>query len=210
VSEGDREKWNARWRERAGELETPLAFVVEHAHVLPAQGKALDIAGGAGRHAVWLARRGLDTTLVDVSDVAITRAEHKATSAGVRLRLRRVDLDEPLELAPLYDLVLMIHFLNRERRDAIAELLVTGGVLVAAQPTVRNLERHARPSRGFLLDEGELEDWVQRIGFEVLVAREGWNDEGRHEAAVIARRLPAPPSDKIQPEAPSSDGGPYR
>ena len=31
-----------------------------------------------------------------------------------------------------------------------------GGSLVVVQPTVRNLERFARPSRRFLLDEGEL------------------------------------------------------
>lgn len=209
MSEGDREKWNARWRERAGELEHPLPFLVEHAHLLPAQGKALDIAGGAGRHAVWLARRGLDVTLIDVSDVAITRAERKAQDAGVPLRARRVDLDAPVELAPLYDVVVMVHYLNRPRRDEIAELLVTGGVLVAAQPTVKNLERHAHPSRGFLVEEGELEDWLERLGFEVLIAREGWNDEGRHEAEVIARRRPREPAE-IEPEATSSSGGPYR
>ena len=210
MSEGDRERWNAKWRERAGELEPPLAFLADHAHLLPAEGKALDVAGGAGRNAVWLAKRGLDVTLVDVSDVAITRAERKASDAGVALRTRRVDLDEPLGLAPLYDLALMIHYLNRDHRDAIAELLVTGGVLVAVQQTVRNLERHEHPSRRFLVDEGELEDWVRRIGFEVLVAREGWNDEGRHEAEVIARRLPPAPPREIEPEPPSSDGGPYR
>lgn len=209
MSEGDREKWNARWRERAGELEPPAVFLEEHVDLLPARGKALDIAGGAGRHAVWLARRGLDVTLVDVSDVAITRAEGKASSANVTLRARRVDLDEPLELAPLYDVVLMIHYLNRERRDAIADLLVTGGVLVAAQPTVTNLERHAHPSRTFLVEPGELEAWVRARGYELLAAREDWNDEGRHEAWVIARRMPA--SEQLpDPEPPSPSEGPYR
>lgn len=209
MSEGDREKWNARWRERAGELEPPAAFLEEHVDLLPARGKALDVAGGAGRNSVWLARRGLDVTLVDVSDVAITRAETKAKGVNVVLRARRVDLDEPLELAPLYDLVLMIHYLNRERRDAIADLLVKGGVIVAAQPTVTNLERHAHPSRQFLVEPGELEAWVRARGFEVLAARADWNDEGRHEAWVIARRAPAsdqPPD----PEPSSSSSGPYR
>src|SRR5213075_3071128 len=67
---GDRERWNARWREQAGELAPPAAFVVEHTALLPASGRALDVAGGAGRHAVWLARAGLDVTMIDVSDVA--------------------------------------------------------------------------------------------------------------------------------------------
>lgn len=207
--EGDRERWNATWRERAGELESPASFLVEHAHMLPAQGKALDIAGGAGRNAVWLARRGLDVTLVDVSDVAITRAETKAASAGVKLRARRVDLDQPLELAPLYDLVVIVHFLSREQRDAYAHLLVDGGLLVHVQQTVKNLERHARPSRRFLVEEGEMAAWVGELGFETLVHREDWNDEGVHEAAVIARRVK---DDRraAEPEPLPPSGGPYR
>ena len=209
MAEGDRERWNATWRERAGELETPAAFLVEHAHLLPAKGKALDIAGGAGRHAVWLARRGLDVTLVDVSDVAITRAETKAAGAGVKLRARRVDLDEPLDLAPLYDLVVIVHYLSREQRDAYAHLLVEGGLLVYVQQTVVNLERHARPSRRFLVEEGELAAWARGIGFEIVAEREGWNDDGVHEAAVIARRIPVAPRER-EPEPPMPSGGPYR
>lgn len=207
--EGDRERWNATWRERAGELEPPAAFLVEHAHLLPGAGKALDIAGGAGRNAVWLARRGLDVTLVDVSDVAITRAETKAASLGVKLRARRVDLDEPLDLAPLYDLVVIVHYLNREQRDAYAQLLVDGGVLVHVQQTVVNLERHAKPSRRFLVEEGELAAWVEGIGFETLVHREAWSEEGVHEASVIARRV-AERREPPEREPPMPSSGPYR
>src|SRR5262245_55862732 len=65
--EGDRERWNAKWRERAGELELPASFLSEHAYLLPTTGKALDLAGGAGRNAIWLARRGFEVTLVDIS-----------------------------------------------------------------------------------------------------------------------------------------------
>jgi hypothetical protein len=51
---------------------------------------------------------------------------------------------------------------------------------------VRNLERHSRPPREFLLDEGEARRLVQ--GWEVVHAEEGWLTEGRHEALIIARR----------------------
>src|SRR5688572_13128746 len=93
--EGDRERWNARWREQAGELAPPSAFFVEHAEHYPVTGRALDIAGGAGRHAVWLARRGLEVTMIDVSDVAIERAERRAGNLAARMRFLRLDLDDP-------------------------------------------------------------------------------------------------------------------
>lgn len=208
--ESDRGRWNEKWRVRAGELESPAPFLVEHAHLLPGHGRALDVAGGAGRNAVWLAHRGLDVTLIDVSDVGIDRAERKANAAGVAKRMRylQADLDTAELPAPVFDLVLISHFLHRGRRDEIARLLFDGGLLVAMQPTVRNLERHEHPGRQYLVDEGELETWLRELGFAIEVAREGWNGEGRHEAEVIARRRTRAP-DEIVVE-PSGDDGPYR
>lgn len=209
--DGDRERWNAKWRERAGELETEAPFLREHANLLPSRGKALDVAGGAGRNAIWLARRGLDVTLVDVSDVALDKAERRATTAGLAKAMRFVhaDVDRELPFAPLFDVVLVFNYLNRARRDDYATLLLDGGVLVAVQPTVENLTRHAKPGRDYLVEPGELASWVRRLDFEILVSREGWTDEGRHEAGVIARRT------RREVEAPSPEDsgpkdGPYR
>jgi len=210
--DGDRERWNAKWRERAGELETQAPFLGEHAHLLPSRGKALDIAGGAGRNAIWLARRGLDVTVVDISDVALDKAERRAASANLaaKMKFMRVDLDGELPFAPLFDLVLVFHYLNRARRDDYAALLHEGGILVAAQPTVTNLERHASPSRQYLADAGELEAWARTLGMDVLVAREGWTVEGRHEAAVIAKRVAREVVKQIPPDESGPSEGPYR
>ncbi len=209
--DGDRERWNAKWRERAGELETQAPVLSEHVALLPSRGKALDVAGGAGRNAIWLARRGLDVTLVDISDVALAKAERRATATGLASRMRfvRADLDGELSLAPLFDLVLVFHYLNRARRDDFAGLLVHGGVLVAAQPTATNLERHASPRREFLVEPGELERWVRDLDMEILATREGWTDEGRHEALVIARRVSRAPG-PLPPDESGPAQGPYR
>jgi SAM-dependent methyltransferase len=203
--DGDRERWNAKWRERAGELETEAPFLRAHAQHLPARGKALDIAGGAGRNAIWLARRGLDVTLVDVSDVALDKAERRATTAGLtaRMKLVRHDLDTALPFAPLFDLVLVFHYLNRAQRDSYVSLLHEGGTLVAVQATVKNLERHAKPGREYLLDEGEMDAWVRGLGMDVVVSLEDWTDDGRHEAAVIAKRAA-----RAVEAAPREDSGP--
>jgi 2-polyprenyl-3-methyl-5-hydroxy-6-metoxy-1,4-benzoquinol methylase len=210
--DGDRERWNARWRERAAELEDASPFLVENAALLRTSGKALDLAGGAGRNAVWLARRGFETTLVDVSDVALDKAEQRAKKHGVdrRMRFLRVDLEGPMPLAPLFDLVVVAHYLDRERRDTFVELLVPDGVLVAANPTVTNLERHERPSARFLVERGELTGWVSALGLELLASGEDWNVDGVHEAHVVARKpRPAKPIDDPPHDAPPSDG-PYR
>jgi SAM-dependent methyltransferase len=210
--DGDRERWNARWRERAGELEGASDFITAGASHLPPQGRALDLAGGAGRNAIWLARRGLDVTLVDVSDVALDKAEQRAKRLGIagRMRFLRVDLEGPLPFAPLFDVISVVHYLDRERRDSFAELLVDGGILLAANPTVTNLERHPKPSERFLVDRGELARWVCNLGMELLATREDWSDEGMHEASVIARRVTRAAERHREPEEPAPSNGPYR
>jgi tellurite methyltransferase len=184
VGKGDRERWNASWSDRGEAVAAPAAFLVEHEALLPRRGRALDVAGGAGRHAVWLARRGLEVTLVDVSD----RALELAAATGVELRLLRLDLDREELPAELFDVVVCFHFLDRANRDGYVSRLADGGLLVIAQPTMVNLERHPRPSARFLLERGELEGWACATGLEIVVSREGWNVEGRHEAELIARR----------------------
>jgi tellurite methyltransferase len=210
--DGDRERWNARWRERAGELEDPSELLGTHSQHIPIRGKALDLACGAGRNALWLARRGMEVTLVDVSDVALDKAEAKAKRLGIadRMRFLRVDLEGPLPFAPLFDVVCVVHYLDRERRDSFAELLLDGGVLVAANPTVTNLERHAKPSERFLVERGELARWVCERGMELLATREDWTAEGMHEASVIARKTPRAPTRERAPSEPGPSSGPYR
>lgn len=210
--EGDRERWNARWRERAADLEDASPFLVANARLLPSTGRALDLAGGAGRNAIWLARRGLDVTLVDVSDVALDKAEERARRLGVdkRMRFLRVDLEAPLPFAPLFDVVVVTHYLDRERRDSFIDVLVDDGVLVAANPTVTNLERHAHPSPRFLVERGELAQWATGQGLSLLAVQEDWTTEGMHEAAIVARK-----DRRLQPSPPDSSesgpsSGPYR
>jgi SAM-dependent methyltransferase len=178
----DRERWNAVWSGR-GEAGPPAGFLVEHEALLPRAGRALDIAGGAGRHAIWLARRGLAVTMVDVSDAGLEVARR----SGLPIELVRLDLDvDPLPPGP-FDLVLCVGFLDRAHRDGYVERIAPGGLLVMAMATRTNLERHARPSERYLLAPGELDAWARGLGLEVLVSREGWNAEGRHQAELIGR-----------------------
>jgi len=192
VAQADRDKWDARYRDRGGPV-GPAAFVAGLADLLPGRGRALDLAGGAGRHAVWLAERGLDVTLVDVSPEAVALAGARAAEAGVALTCRALDLDDveagaaPFPPGP-WDLILDFHLLWRPVLRFAAEHLAPGGLLAVSQPTRRNLERHASPSARYLLEEGELAGLVAASGLEVVRLREGWSAEGRHEAELVARR----------------------
>jgi len=140
-----------------------------------------------GRHGLWLAERGFDVTLVDISPVGLDVARHRATAAGLKVTTMQRDLDEGLP-AGLWDLITCAHFLDRELYRALPAALAPGGGLVIVHPTRRNLERHPRPSARFLLDEGELLELVE--GLEMVRFEECWSEGGRHEARLFARRPP--------------------
>lgn len=203
MSEADRRKWDERWRAaRAhGAAEAPsellerlgagpgLLAAEGGAPLLPARGRGLDLAGGAGRHALWLARRGLHVTVADVSPVGLELARARAEAAGLARAVETlcVDFDaDPVPGGP-WDLVLSFHFLDRRVLAAVPDVLRPGGVLVVVHPTRTNLERHERPSARFLLDDGELARLVAPR-LSLIHYEEGWLLEGRHEACAVARR----------------------
>lgn len=182
--------WDARHRANTGPRE-PSAFLRALDPLLPRgtpgrfAPRALDAAGGAGYDAVWLARRGLDVTLAEVSRVALERAGEAAAVAGVGLHLLQIDLErEPFPAGP-FDLVVVLNFLWRPLFAAFPAALAPGGLLVYLQPTRTNLERNPAPSARYLLDDGELPRLVR--GLEVVRSEEGWFD-GRHEARLVSRK----------------------
>jgi len=154
--------------------------------LLPRAGRALDLAGGAGRHAIWLAARGLDVTVADVSEAGLALARDRAAAAGVRLSTIALDLDRDPPPPGPWDLILVFHYLQRDLYRRLPSLLAPGGVLAIMHPTRSNLARHEHPSAEHLLEDGELPRLIS--GLEVLLSEEGWSEEKRHEARLVGRR----------------------
>jgi SAM-dependent methyltransferase len=181
-----RNSWNDRYRERTAPME-PSAFVrVELAPLLGRPGRALDLAGGAGRHSIWLAERGWQVTMVDTSEIAIDIARERAGEAGVGIGVDLIHADlvqDELPEGP-WDLVLIIHYLQRDLFSRVVDAMSDGGLLAFSVATVRNVERHERPGHPYLLDEGEAPTLVD--GLRIIHYAEGWSIEGRHEARLVA------------------------
>jgi tellurite methyltransferase len=192
MSNDDRARWQARYRTASpGPAREPAPFLTSLEAELPRAGAALDVAGGAGRNALWLARRGLAVTLVDIAPAALALAGAAAQAEGLAVTLREADLDhDPLPPGP-FVLVVCIDYLRRELFAAFPEVLAPGGLLVFAQPTRSNLTRHPHPSARFLLEDGELPRLVR--GLEIVRHDQAWfpgdpGGEVRHEARLVARK----------------------
>lgn len=185
MSDEDRRKWDSRYAQEAAP-EEPSKLLLELADYLPKEGRALDLAGGAGRHAIWLARRGLDVTLADISQVGLSLAKRRAERAGVGIETSAVDLaTDEFPIGP-WDLIVSFHYLWRPLFSVFPQMLAADGILFFVQPTRKNLQRHAKPPAQFLLEDGELSSLIN--GLEVLHYQEGWSSENRHDAVVVCRR----------------------
>ena len=184
----DARKWNRKYERLAQEPPREPSLLLRSLDArLPRCGRALDLAGGDGRNAIWLAQRGLEVTLADISEVGLQLAQRRAARCGVSLSVEQVDLKSQAPPAGPWDLVVSILFLDRGLVRRTHELLAPGGLLVLIQPTRSNLERHAKPPERYLLEDGEAPRLA--TGLTLVEYQEGWLAEGRHEALLVARKL---------------------
>jgi tellurite methyltransferase len=154
---------------------------------LPRTGRALDVACGRGRHAFWLAAKGLGTVAVDRNREAVAFVNDEARRRALPLRAAVVDLegdDVSLEAAA-YDIVVVVHYLHRPLFPALCAAVRPGGILVYETFTSAQARRGKPTNPAFLLDPGELRELVSPL--EVLAEREGEFEE-KMLASVIARR----------------------
>jgi SAM-dependent methyltransferase len=120
----------------------PNRFVAEQVTEL-APGRALDLAGGEGRNAIWLAAKGWDVELVEFSRVALDKAARTAEHHGVELQLTHADLTAAPDLEPA-DLVLLAYLqLDRQASARVTRTasaaVRTGGTLLVIAHARRNL-----------------------------------------------------------------------
>ncbi len=196
MNEEERALWEGRWKDRVELKLPPAAWLVAQEDRLPKacppiSGRALDWAGGDGRHALWLAELGWQVTLADIAPTALSAARERAEVRGLCIETVPIDLSCSSPPGGPWDLILCFHYLDRGIARCALELLTPGGLLIWVHQTRRNLERHDRPPEHFLLEEGELARLLPPL--EVVHLEEGWGEEGRHEARAIAR-APIPDS----------------
>jgi SAM-dependent methyltransferase len=172
------------------ELGEASPWLLDSADLLPAGGRALDVACGRGRHALLLAAAGFETTAIDRDRSALAPLETKAVGLGLSLIARAIDLEadhaDLSVLAPAaFELIVVFRYLHRPLFPALRRALAPGGVLVYETFTQAQAARGHPRNPAFLLAEGELARLVAPL--DVLRFDEG-EREGAFVARVVARK----------------------
>jgi SAM-dependent methyltransferase len=163
-------------------------WLSENAQLLPSSGDALDVACGRGRHAFWLAGRGLSVCAIDRDPVAIASVREIAAAAALPIDARIVDLENgaPALGHSRYDVIVVVHYLHRPLFPHLVAALRHEGVLVYETFTREQARRGKPTNPAFLLEPGELPQLT--AGLTTLAWREG-TFGGRDVASIVARKL---------------------
>jgi SAM-dependent methyltransferase len=183
------------WNERYASTElvwgvAPNRFVAEELRDLP-PGRALDLACGEGRNAIWLAQRGWQVAAVDFAAVAIEKGRKLAASEGVDVDWRIEDVTQWTPEPGAFDLVL-VAYLQLAARDrvraferAAAAVAPRGTFFVVAHDSRNLTDGHGGPQDARVLYTagdvvGFLDGFdVERAGevFRALTRADGTNVE---------------------------------
>jgi cyclopropane fatty-acyl-phospholipid synthase-like methyltransferase len=179
----------------------PNQFLASKALLFAAKQKALSLGDGEGRNSVWLARKGLDVTAVEISPIAVDKARQLAEKHNVNIHLIQTDMLlhdwNAAALNNSFDWVIgiFIQFVGPEGRkiqfDAMKALACHGGRILLHGYTPKQLEyKTGGPSaienlytRQMLLDA--FSDWkIEEIVEYEDVISEGMGHNG--QSALIS------------------------
>jgi len=180
-------------------------FVVELCGKLT-PGNAIDVAGGEGRNAVWLAEQGWTVEVIDFAPNALAKARKLAEERGVADRMLTTEasaLDFKAQLAPVdLAVVAYLHIYSHQFALAMATTVAAvkpGGYLMGVWHALENLQHnsHGPQNPDSLPSVDILAALCRDLGLEVLTLenRDGKvrTDEGPKSSVtvVLLARKPA-------------------
>ncbi|HEX9445991.1 MAG TPA: methyltransferase domain-containing protein [Candidatus Binatia bacterium] len=190
----DRKRWNEKHAGGRGE-EAPSAFLEEilgsRSWLIP-PGRALDVATGKGRNAIFLAAKGFRVDAVDISAAALQEARRAARAKGRAVHFIEADLEHADLPAAAYDLVVNFNFLERALISQMKSALKPGGHIIFETHLIDQKELGHPKNPAYLLGHNELLDLFK--DFRVLYYREGKFADGGGEsyrAGLLARKKEA-------------------
>lgn len=210
----ERALWNRKYSEGSHSSLKPDPFLVRaYSEFLASHqpGDALDVAGGVGRHALWLAKRGWNVELIDISEIGIERARRTVADhldypitklskrsgpsqlAADQLHPRGTICTEVRDLQTCgdlgqgeYDLILVFFYLQRSLFPALISALKPGGLLIYKTYTVEQRGFSGGPTHPMhLLKPDELRHAFASL--QILFYQETINKKAIAELAVRKR-----------------------
>ncbi|MBW1902234.1 MAG: methyltransferase domain-containing protein [Deltaproteobacteria bacterium] len=165
----------------------PSQFLIDNINLLP-KVRALDVAMGGGRNAVYLSTMGFDVEGVDISPEAVDNALALAGKNRVEVKAMVADLEEHYQIEKeAYDLIVCFNYLQRSLIPRIKEGLRPGGMVVYETYTVDQPQFGRPKNPDYLLKYNELLEMFRE--FRCLRYREGIIENRKAIAGIVAEKV---------------------
>ena len=158
MSEEERRRWDERYATGEYTARTWVTpFLEEWVPSIP-PGRALVVACGPGRNALYLAEQGFEVVGVDISEVAIDRARQSAADRGLDTQFVVADLDRFQPDRGAFDLIRVIRYRSLDLWPRLVDALAPDGWILAEHHMKTTADVAGPTSSEFRLDPGELID----------------------------------------------------
>ena len=164
----DRLKWDEKYSDLDHQIEKGEASYLLKQYYADVSGKrALDVACGTGRNALFLAEQGFEVDALDISPVGLERLNAQAQGLAGQVHTKVVDLDGYSPPQACYDLIVVTNYLNRPLIPKLGLSLRADGILVMDTFMLdqRNEVTHHNPD--YLLKKAEFTEYFQ-TGYQIL------------------------------------------
>jgi SAM-dependent methyltransferase len=183
--------------------EVPAAEIDALAAFLPmAPARVLDVACGAGRYAIALARRGYELTGIDIATPFLERARRRAIDAAVTIDFRQGDMRH-LALAGFAAAVVLGNSFGYHSDDenlmsleGIATAVVAGGTVVIELLNRDRIVANFRPHSEHVAGDGtilDLESAFDAVSGVKTVTHRWIDGDGQRRERRTEQRLYTPP-----------------
>jgi SAM-dependent methyltransferase len=199
-SNAERERRNQKYREASGASVSmapdpflPQAFSEYIRPLFPRGGRALDLAGGAGRHSIWLAKQGWEVTLIDISETGVEQARQNAGPLASEIHFALNDLTRfkaaQTEFEAGFEVVMAFFYLERRIFSEMVKAVRPGGLFVYKTYTVAQAKLAGGPKNpAYLLQAGELLQLAEGDGHELRVLHYSEETAEMATAELVARK----------------------
>lgn len=195
---GESESTKARWNERYDRDmyiygKEPVAFLKQKMDGLK-QGKALVLAMGEGRNAVYLAQNGFDVTGVDISEVAIEKCNKLAKERNTMVNAVVADLTDYDMGEGQFDLITKFYYYEPSIFPQIIDALKPGGIFILEQFSIDHLKYREVSGFGprnpdYLIKPNELLEHFKPLRILYYEDTVVELDEGMHKGKAAVIRL---------------------
>jgi 2-polyprenyl-3-methyl-5-hydroxy-6-metoxy-1,4-benzoquinol methylase len=189
-----RDKWDRVYAGDQHGFFPPCMVLKRQSFLLPRHGRALDLACGLGRNAIYLCRQGLETHAWDISTEAIRKLDNYAQHEGLNIRAEVRDIATTPPDENSFDVIVVSHFLERSLMPSLPAALTAGGLLFYQTFTRLKVNDIGPTNPDYLLKSNELLQTFADL--EVLFysdnADAGDLEQGIRNEAMIVVRKPDP------------------